>query len=139
MQRRLLNHRRWKAPRSTETNTTALGPRVEPSKTPSLELQNIGQYWVKCDFFMLQLVVYLVKSNPCRPDKLRGFQKVEAPRFLNNRHMKVVNFSALRTGRLYHRANIPGTQFILEAESTSKYIHELHQRLSKVCTVTTGF
>jgi hypothetical protein len=30
-----------------------------------------------------------------------GFQEVEAPEFLDNRHMKVVKLSALRTGRLY--------------------------------------
>jgi hypothetical protein len=30
-----------------------------------------------------------------------GFQKVEAPRFKDNQHMKVVRLSALRTGRLY--------------------------------------
>jgi hypothetical protein len=30
-----------------------------------------------------------------------GFQEVEAPEFLDNRHMKVVSLSALRTGRLY--------------------------------------
>ena len=29
------------------------------------------------------------------------FQEVEAPRFQDNRHMKVVRLSALRTGRLY--------------------------------------
>jgi hypothetical protein len=29
------------------------------------------------------------------------FQEVEAPRFQDNQHMKVVNLSALRTGRLY--------------------------------------
>jgi hypothetical protein len=34
----------------------------------------------------------------CRP---RGFQKVEAPRLLDNRHVKVVKLSALNTGRLY--------------------------------------
>ena len=33
-------------------------------------------------------------------DRPRGFQKVEVPRFQDNRHMKVVR-SALRTGRLY--------------------------------------
>ena len=31
----------------------------------------------------------------------RGFQKVEAPKFQNSQHMKVVRLSALRTGRLY--------------------------------------
>ena len=35
---------------------------------------------------------------PVRP---RGFQEVEVPRFQDNRHMKVVRLSALRTGRLY--------------------------------------
>jgi hypothetical protein len=33
-------------------------------------------------------------------DRPLGFQEVEAPRFLGNRHMKVVRLSALRTGRL---------------------------------------
>ena len=32
---------------------------------------------------------------------LLGFQEVEAPEFLDNRHMKVVRLSALSTGRLY--------------------------------------
>jgi hypothetical protein len=39
----------------------------------------------------------------------QGFQEVEAPRFQDNRHMKVVRLSALRTGRLYSQGNIPGT------------------------------
>ena len=39
-----------------------------------------------------------VKVSHYRP---LGFQKVEAPKFLDNRHMKVVRLSALRTGRLY--------------------------------------
>jgi hypothetical protein len=34
-------------------------------------------------------------NRPC------GFQEVEAPRFLDSRHMKVARLSALRTGRLY--------------------------------------
>ena len=33
--------------------------------------------------------------------RLIGFQEVEDPRFQDNRHMKVVRLSALRTGRLY--------------------------------------
>jgi hypothetical protein len=44
------------------------------------------------------------KSNPItglgRPF---GFQEVEAPRFQDNRHMKVVTLSALRTGHLYQQ------------------------------------
>ena len=34
-------------------------------------------------------------------DRPLGFQDVEAPRFQDSRHMKVVRLSALRTGRLY--------------------------------------
>jgi hypothetical protein len=34
-------------------------------------------------------------------DRPLGFQEVEAPEFLDNRHVKVVRLSALRTGRLY--------------------------------------
>jgi hypothetical protein len=39
------------------------------------------------------------------------FQEVEAHTFLDNRHMKVVRLSALRTGRFYPPGNIPGTHF----------------------------
>jgi hypothetical protein len=34
-------------------------------------------------------------------DRPLGAQEVEAPRYLSNRHMKVVRLSALRTGCLY--------------------------------------
>jgi len=52
------------------------------------------------------------QSNPITGlDRPRGFQDVEAPRFQDSRHMKVVSFSSLRTGRLYHPGNTPGTHF----------------------------
>jgi len=44
-------------------------------------------------------------------DKSWGLQKVQISRFQDNRHMKVVRLSALRTGRLYPPGNIPGTHF----------------------------
>jgi len=47
-----------------------------------------------------------------------GFQKVEVPRFLDNRHKKLVRLSALHIGRLYPLRNAPGTCFCLGAEST---------------------
>jgi hypothetical protein len=51
-----------------------------------------------------------LKSNPITGlDRPIGFQEVEAPRFLDNRHMKVLSLSALRTGRLYLPGNTPGT------------------------------
>jgi hypothetical protein len=40
-----------------------------------------------------------------------GFQDDKAPRFQDNRHMKVVRLSDLHTGRLYPPGNIPGTHF----------------------------
>jgi len=43
-----------------------------------------------------------IKSNPITGlDRPRGFQEVEAPRFLVNWYMNVVRLSALRTGCLY--------------------------------------
>ena len=36
---------------------------------------------------------------------------VEAPRFHDNRHMKVVRLPGLRNSRLYPSENIPGTHF----------------------------
>jgi hypothetical protein len=44
----------------------------------------------------------MYKSNPITGlDRPRGFYEVEAPRFQDSRHMKVVRLSALRTGHLY--------------------------------------
>ena len=40
-----------------------------------------------------------------------GFQEVQASKFRDSRHMKVVRLSALRTARLYPPGNIPGTHF----------------------------
>jgi hypothetical protein len=44
-------------------------------------------------------------------DRPLGFQEVKAPRFIDNRHMKVVRLSALHTGRLYPLGNTPGNHF----------------------------
>jgi hypothetical protein len=53
-----------------------------------------------------------VKYNSCEGlDRSWRFQEVEAPRFQDNRHMKVVRLSALRTGQLYPPGIIPGTRF----------------------------
>jgi hypothetical protein len=48
----------------------------------------------------------------------RGFQEVEAPRFQDTQHMKVVRLSALRTGRLYTPKKYSWYSFLLETEST---------------------
>ena len=45
---------------------------------------------------------YFVQQSPITGlERPRGFQEVEVPRFQDNRRMKVVRLSALRTGRLY--------------------------------------
>jgi len=52
--------------------------------------------------------------NPCTGrDRPWGCHENEVPTFQNNRHMKVVRLSALRTGRHYPPSpgNIPGTHF----------------------------
>jgi len=51
------------------------------------------------------------------PVEVLGFQEVEAPRFLDNRHMKMVRLSALRIGRLYPPRKYSWYSFLLEAES----------------------
>jgi hypothetical protein len=45
-------------------------------------------------------IFIVVKIKPSN-DRPWGFQEVEAPRFQESQHMKVVNLSALHTGRLY--------------------------------------
>jgi hypothetical protein len=42
-----------------------------------------------------------VKLSATGLERALGFQEVEAPEFLDKRHMKVARLSALRTGRLY--------------------------------------
>jgi hypothetical protein len=49
-----------------------------------------------------QIFILLSKINPITGlGKPLGFQEFEALRFQDNRHMKVVRLSTLRTGRLY--------------------------------------
>jgi hypothetical protein len=53
-----------------------------------------------------------VNSSLYRPIQAHRVPKVLAPRFQDNRHMKVVR-SALNTGPLYPPGSIPGTHFCL--------------------------
>ena len=48
-----------------------------------------------------QFMKVKVKQSHYRPDRSWGFQEVDASRFQDNRHMKAVRLSALRTSRLY--------------------------------------
>jgi hypothetical protein len=48
------------------------------------------------------------KNNPSAGlDRKSGRQAVKAPRFQNNRHMKVARLSSLRTGRFYPQKILP--------------------------------
>ena len=61
---------------------------------------------------MYQLRSKWYRKNPRTGlDKPRVFQETEAPRFHDNRHMKVVSLLALRTGRLHPPGKISGTHF----------------------------
>ena len=44
-------------------------------------------------------------------DRPWGLQEVDAPRFQDSRHMKMVSLSALRTGHVYPPGNIPVSHF----------------------------
>jgi hypothetical protein len=50
-------------------------------------------------------------------DRAWRFQEVEAPRFQDNRHLKTVRLSALRTGRLYPPRKYSWHSFLLEVGS----------------------
>ena len=58
--------------------------------------------WNLIWFILMSITQLNIKSNSITVlDRPWGFQQVLAPRFQDNRHMKVVRLSALRTGRLY--------------------------------------
>ena len=66
----------------------------------------------KTDGTVSKTYIWTQKSYPITGlERRRGFQEAEAPKFQDNRHMKVVRLSALRTGRLYSSGNNPGTHF----------------------------
>ena len=55
-------------------------------------------------FYSFSVSVFVYKISPITGlDRPWGFQEVEAPRFQDNRHMKVVRLSVLCTGHLYPR------------------------------------
>jgi hypothetical protein len=56
-----------------------------------------SHYWLCWAVCMIPTTYFLKQSHY----RLWGFQEVEAPRFQDNRQMKVVRLSALRTRRLY--------------------------------------
>ena len=55
-------------------------------------------FWNKYKLYQIWVCIIKAKRPLGRP---WGFQEVEAPRFQDNRHMKVVRLSTLRTSRLY--------------------------------------
>jgi hypothetical protein len=56
------------------------------------------------NMYWIIYIIYNIIYNICYKTKLSRYRLGEAlgpPEFLDNRHMKVVRLSALRTGRLY--------------------------------------
>ena len=66
------------------------------------------------DIIIIIIIIIIISEhiNHCTGlFESRGFQEVEAPRFQDNRRMKVVRLSTLGTCRLYPPEKIPGTHF----------------------------
>ena len=83
-----------------------LCPRYAAQCTEQSVLRHVAT--VVYDYLQVKVKV----NNPITClDRPGGSQEVEAPRFQDSRHMKVVRLSALNTGRLYPSGNIHGTNF----------------------------
>jgi hypothetical protein len=84
-------------------------------KLDSTDTQSFRNFSISdraCSVQSLFRFINIRPSNPCtRLDRPFGVQQVEAHRFPDSRHMKVVNLSAVRAGRLYPSDNIPSTHF----------------------------
>jgi len=61
-------------------------------------LPAVAPWWEICKYHKVK-----AKQSSTDLDRPWGYQKFEARRFQDNRHMKVVRFSALGTGLLYHQ------------------------------------
>jgi hypothetical protein len=68
--------------------------------------------------YMYFVTLCIVKQSHYISGQAFTTQEVESPRFQDNRHMKVVMLTALRTSGLYPPGNIPGTNFCQSSEST---------------------
>ena len=58
---------------------------------------NVKKRFETCIHIYINIYIYIITGL----DRPRGFQEVEATRFQDNRDMKMVRLSALRTDRLY--------------------------------------
>ena len=70
-------------------------------------------------------------------DRPSGFQEDEAPRFQDNRHMKVVSLSAQRTGRRYPPGNFPGTDLDKNKGNDVLSVRDMRVSLYHDASVTT--
>jgi hypothetical protein len=108
---RVLERQPW------ENRNSILHFRVHENNTAISNLyrpKHIGVIYIYMNVCVCMSCAHACKkvSNPITGlDRPLGFQEVEAPRFLDNRHMKVVKLSALCTSRLYPPGNIPVTHF----------------------------
>jgi hypothetical protein len=85
---------RWKGNVEIELRTTLFTMKPKLSK-----FRKSKSYLIK---MWIDPCIISYKGNPITGlERPWVFQELEAPRFLDNRHMKVVRLSAIRTGRLY--------------------------------------
>jgi hypothetical protein len=96
-------YQRWKKLMIIYLSVFPYGQYTHPHATESFTTLTFHE----CRFAVNEAAAYLgwfniKKSFPATGlERPLEFQEVEAPEFLDNRLMKVVRFSALRTGRLY--------------------------------------
>jgi hypothetical protein len=70
---------------------------------PAIRTRPASLYYVARD--------HIFRSTDLSHYRPLGLQEFEAPEFLDNRHLKVVWLSVIRTGRFYPPGKIPGTHF----------------------------
>jgi len=88
------------------TNSTSAGTSCE-----SCRAQGHDKSDTVCYPAIKREVQAKVKQYHYIPGQALRVQEFEAPRFQDNRNMKAVKLSVLRTVRLYLAGNIPGTHF----------------------------
>jgi hypothetical protein len=91
---------------------------VKATRTGGASLQQF-----QCLFFDV-FISFIHDKGKCKALPLQtwtgpvGSRRLRLPKFLDNRHRKVVGLSAIRTGRLYPLRKYSWYSFLLEAEST---------------------
>ena len=71
----------------------------------------IAFFWNLTSFVLVKKMVKCKGTSTQACPGPEGFRRLRLPEFQDNRHIKVVRFSDLRTGRLYTPGNMADTHF----------------------------